>query len=266
MKHFQYISIMIIIVSWFAINSYSIEVGDSREKVISELGDPEGVIKSTDYEMLSYERGKIQLMGGVVTSANIMTAEELISTKENARIIAEKKEEEQEAFIKLNHQRGLDLRERIVTSTVFPEFPGNRKVQILKNFSKNYPEIDITDLLLPALEEMEQEVAETEQQNKIVELEQRVDEAKLEALRARWRESAAREDNQDYLRSQFYLQQSYLRCHPYYRMQTGGFSAGYDTPGIRVNRSGGYGGGWHAIGSGSCGSSANYNGGSFSSF
>ncbi len=236
LKNISNILILTALISFICFDSLAIQNGDTRDSVVSVLGEPNGIIKSGDYEMLSYERGKIEFRDGLVVSVNILSPEELILKKDNAKALAEKKEKEKNEFIKLKHQRGLELREKIQTSTVFPEFAGRRKVEILKNFRSNYPDIDITDLLLPALAEMEKEIEEMEHQNKIVELEQRIDDAKLEELRARWRESAAREDAQDLMRSQFYMQQNYLRYGPYYRQQTDRLSVGYDTPGIRINR------------------------------
>jgi hypothetical protein len=244
LKSIYKILIVTALLNFSCFESHGIQNGENRDRVISELGAPDGIIKSGDYEMLSYERGKIELRDGLVISVNLLSQEDLIAKKKNDKALSEKKEKEKNEFIKLKHQRGIELREKILTSSVFPEFSGRRKVEILKNFRSNYPDIDITDLLLPALDEMEKEIDEMEQQNKIVELEQRINDAKMEELRARWRESAAREDAQDLMRSQFYMQQHYLRCGPYYQLQTGGLSVGYDTPGIKINRSRGYSSRW----------------------
>ena len=244
LKSISKILIMTALVSLSCSESHGIQNGDQRNSVISVLGEPDGIIKSGDYEMLSYERGKIEFRDGMVISANLLSPEELIAKKTKDKALSEKNEKEKNEFIKLKHQRGLELRKKILTSSVFPEFSGRRKVEILKNFRSNYPGIDITDLLLPALTEMEKEIDEMEQQNKIIELKHRINDAKLEALRARWRESAAREDAQDLMRSQFYMQQHYLRCSPYYQLQTDGLSVGYDSPGTKINRSRGYNNKW----------------------
>lgn len=238
LSNFKYFTMLLF--SCLSMNSYSIEIGATREMVLSELGTPKGVIKSGNYEMFSYERGKVKLRDGLVTTANIISVKELNLKKEKSALLAKQRAHEKEKFIKSNHQRGLVLREKIATSKVFPEFSGQRKVKILKDFSKTYPDIDIADLLNPAIKEMEQEQVNIDQQNKIAELERKIDDAKMEALRAQWRESAARADAQDLMRSQFYLQQHSINYYPCYHVQNGGLSVGYESPTIRINYSSGY--------------------------
>jgi hypothetical protein len=139
------------------------------------------------------------------------------------------------------------VKEKIIKSPTFIEASGSSKVEILGSFRRKYPDVDITELLLPAIakkreEEMEKQAA-VEREKKLSDLEKRIKNAEWDAQQARWSASTARAEAQDALRTRYYWQQYNYRCQsrpqPYSRSQIGGLSIGYESPNIRMNYSSG---------------------------
>lgn len=228
------------------VSASAVEKGDTREAVIAELGQPQGMIKADDYELLTYGRGKVEIRDGVVVSSNLMTAEELTARRRSAAIAAEQARIAASERRERNRQRGLEVKAKMIESPAFLEASGNRRVEILNGFHRQYPSVDITELLLPAMaEKMEEDKerrAEAKRKKEIADLEKRVEDAEWEAQQARWDASTARAEVQDALRARYYWQQynnRYHHPHPYYRPRIGGLSIGYESPDIKINYSSG---------------------------
>src|SRR6056297_3008825 len=82
-------------------------VGDSKEDVLSALGEPRGRIASGEYELLDYERGRIELQDGKVVSVDLMSPRQLARSKAEAARRREEERRREEQRRRERHRRGL---------------------------------------------------------------------------------------------------------------------------------------------------------------
>ncbi|MEM7396036.1 MAG: hypothetical protein AAF492_27190, partial [Verrucomicrobiota bacterium] len=120
-----------------------IEPGDAREKVYAELGEPQSYIKSGDYEMMRYPRGRVVLDAGVVTTVEIMS-EETFKVVEAEREAAEKARRTYEFERRARlYQQGLAVKEKVLDDVDFFSRPARDRVIFWNNFKERYPDVDV---------------------------------------------------------------------------------------------------------------------------
>ncbi len=220
------ISYVWVLVAFFAVTSYAQAVGkgDTKASVLAELGNPIESVKSGDYEMLTFERGKVELLQGLVVSSD------LISTKElEARKLAQKKSAKVQGVANKpsgTEKDGIAAKSRLLNSDEYQAMTVSKKVEALKSFNQKHPGVNLTDVLLPLLKELEQNQKEAAKDAKIALLEQQVKDAKLQSVRAYWREQEAREDAENDI-----LEHYQMIYPPIYLQRRGYFSIGHDSPG-----------------------------------
>jgi hypothetical protein len=213
-----------------------LERGDSRTAVIAELGEPDGLIASGDYEMLSYERGKVELRAGRVVEIDLISDAELALRRKAEKLRAEEEARQAEQARRLRIERGGKVKQQLMSSVDYAEASGSRKVQILRRFQERYPEVDISDLLEPALAAKRIEQAELAQRRRMEELERRVDEAESSAQQAQWRAEQAENTARNARLNSYYRQSAYPYYYErYYRPRGYGLSVGYESPGLDIH-------------------------------
>jgi hypothetical protein len=177
-------------------------------------------VKKGDYELLKYERGKVELMQGLVVSAELISVEELASRKK------------QNVEPKKNSRNGADALSVLVNSDEFKKLSGAGKIEALRDFGRKHPGENLTRELLSALDELEQDWKSAQKDAEIAALEQQVKDARLESVRARWREQEARDDAEDLMWSQYHMMYGPLYPVP----ANGYFSIGRTSPGTHFGR------------------------------
>ena len=170
-----------------------VRVGDSLAAVRAELGEPRGEMSSGDYHLLYYERGKVELRGGKVVKADLISAEELERrTLLGLQRAAEAEKAAQEARAR-RITEGTALRQAKLADAVFMRSSADDRVAFWQYFKKTYPEVALGDEYTMALRELEQDLAEArveqQRQAQIAALEQRVSDAEDRARRAERRNS-----------------------------------------------------------------------------
>lgn len=218
----------------------AIEEGASRADVVAELGEPDGLIAAGDYELLTYERGDVELRDGKVVKFKLMTPEELVVAKREEQIRRAEEERRRARERKQRYERGLEVKERMLSSPTYAEASGTRKVEILRNFHTRYPEVEIDELLMPAVEEKKREQAAAAEAARIARLEDQVGKAEQRAQQAEWRATEAEATAQNALRSSYYNRNYYPYRRNYYRPSGFGLSVGYDSPEIDIKYKSGY--------------------------
>lgn len=176
MKLWSFISFLAL--AAIAVQADGIKPGDSYEQVIAVLGQPKGEISSGTYRLLDYERGKVELRGGKVSKAEIISAEELAEKKLlRERKLAETQKANEEARA---HRivEGTAIRKSKLADTAFMNSTAGERVAFWQAFKKQYPEVSLGDEYSTALKELELQYAaqrvDIAQQQRIDELEQRV--------------------------------------------------------------------------------------------
>jgi len=149
-------------------------VGDPREDVVSELGDPKGYLKAADYEILYYERGRVVIRAGVVSAVQMLTEEQHL---------AQQRQEDQERELQLarNEQQHLErlaageaYRAQLLGSPTFLASPASAQVDTWRRFMQQYPEVDARLEYQAALARYRNDLELAQAEQRIQDLEQRV--------------------------------------------------------------------------------------------
>jgi hypothetical protein len=158
-----------------------IQVGDSREQVVAALGAPQGVMKLGGTEILTYERGTIELEQDRVTTFSLLTPEQLTDRRaeaarqaEAARIASEQRRVE-----------GTALRDQKVADAVFMASPAAERLAYWEWFRRTYPEVSVEGEYQSAKAQADEvrRIEEARTRN-VAELEARVDAAERRAREA----------------------------------------------------------------------------------
>jgi len=214
--------------------SCAVETGWTRAEVVEELGRPDGLISSGGYELLSYERGDVELRDGVVVEYELMTPEELFEFKHAEKIRMEEERRRAAKRREERYRRGLELKQQMLNSPSYAEASGTRRVEILRRFHGRYPEVEIEELLLPAIEDKKREQAEAAEERRLAELEERVEKAEWRAQQAEWRASEAKLNAQNAMRWGYWNQGGYYGYGGSYRPRGFGLSVGYESPEVNI--------------------------------
>lgn len=217
-----------------AAGSFGVETGWTRDEVVAELGTPDGLIASGDYELLSYERGDVELRDGEVVEFELMTPAELVEFKRTQQIRMEAERRRAAERREKRYRRGLELKQQMLNSPGYAEASGSRKVEMLRRFHSRFPEVDIEGLLLPAIEEKKSEQAAAAEEQRIADLEERIDQAEWRAQQAEWRASEAELNAQNALHRSYWNQNPYYSRRVYHRPHGFGLSIGYESPDVNI--------------------------------
>ena len=152
-----------------------IEVGDSREEVIRQVGDPRGAMLSLRMETLFYERGTVTLRDGSVVHVRLKTAEDVVREKarrreeDAARKVAQ--EEEPERRI----EEGNALKAWATKDPEFKQSSPAERLDYWRKFQKTYPKISVSEEIASA-EREKLEMAREKLAGRIQELKQEIEE------------------------------------------------------------------------------------------
>ena len=115
------------------------KVGDPRASVVDELGRPKGSFASGNNELLTYERGKINLVDGKVTFVKLKTEAEAAQDRAAAEAAAKVEAERQKAI----HDEGLLARSNALADPEFAKKSPADKLAFWQSFAKKYPSVQI---------------------------------------------------------------------------------------------------------------------------
>ena len=163
----------------------ALEIGDSADSVIRELGPPTGHIRTSQRELLSYPRGEVELISNRVSRFEIVSAEEAVTrirAREEALENNRRWAATQQAVL---HEQGTLELARVRDDTAFAFRSAEDQVAYWKDFRRRFPTVDVRDdyaasLRLLELDLREQRLAE-ERRIQIQDLERRVAAAEARA-------------------------------------------------------------------------------------
>lgn len=179
-----------------------IRPGDTPESVVRELGKPKGRISSGAYEVYTYERGKVEFVSNLVSSIDLISAEQL----EEQRIEQEKRRQEEIRRQAEAAQLAREAQERrrlegqkIMTDrladTAFRTQSAGDQLAYWDLFKTHYPEVEIGSVYEAVFRQHQTEVAQAQIRLQLAELQQRTAAAEARAARA---EQAARDAEEAY--------------------------------------------------------------------
>jgi hypothetical protein len=186
----------------------SVGPGDSYADMIEALGKPQGYFELEDNKTLYlYPAGKVTVVEGIVTVAELKTTDELAREEELKAEAARQWEAHKEMMQTRHQEKGETLKADKLSDPTFLARPSGEQLAFWKRFQRDYPEIEVTEVVTALAERYSREQAELAkaenqlkaQQQKIDSLEQRVQVAEKTAQQA---EQAAQQQQPTY--SAFY--------------------------------------------------------------
>jgi hypothetical protein len=192
--------------------SQDVKLGDTFASVKAALGEPRGFIKDSTYQLLQYDRGRVELHDGLVSSVNIVSEEEA----ERMRIKRERFAEERRLAAALRREQlrieGLQALEQVRSDPEYDALSAEKQVAFWKSFKKRYPDVPLGEEYASALERHKLELEHQEMEQRIAALESRVREAESRADQAEWETS--RDNSRRYT---FYSAYTYPVYYPRHR-------------------------------------------------
>ncbi len=151
-----------------------VKEGDSINRVQAVLGSPNGAISVNEKQTYFFDRGEVIFIDGIVTEIKLIN--ESAAAVKHAR---EKKRRELAVLLAIerNQQRiirGLELKEEKLNSLKFKTATAESRIHYWRNFHRVFPDIDISDQLDAALLERDEEIARTEEEARLAEIEARL--------------------------------------------------------------------------------------------
>jgi len=128
----------------------AIEIGDTKEQVLRELGEPTAFSDLGGKALMMYPRGKVVLVDGKVSSTTILSDEAYQKKQAAALAARQKRAGAMEAERKARIQEGQAMLANLKTNETFLASSPLRRVEILESFQERYPEVNADSLLVPA--------------------------------------------------------------------------------------------------------------------
>jgi hypothetical protein len=174
-----------------------LRVGDSRDQVIALLGEPTARIAMQKREWLTYDRGQVVVVDGLVNQIDLISAEAHAERLAQEARRAQERQQRAEELVVRRTAEGAERREKTLQDVRFASSSGTARLAYWQTFASRYPETDVSLELANAMADARVEEtarrAEVEQQRRVEALEQRVAVAENRAAQA---ERDAR-DNRD---------------------------------------------------------------------
>ena len=180
----------------------AVSVGDLVSSVVEELGRPPNTMTIGSRTIFDYDRGRIEIENGIVSSADLITeeqSEERRKLRDDTRIRQLENEKTQRVQ---RLQEGLALRSATLKDPNFLRASASHRVSFWQRFSDRFPDIPVEDEHRHALRQLldEQAVSMTDssresrgRSQRLIRLEEEVLEAKLRALQAEEQAARARQ-------------------------------------------------------------------------
>lgn len=139
---------------WLAITAAgAVEVGDTRDMVLAELGSPSGHIRGGDMEILYYPSGTVHLRDGRVTTVEWRSEEET-----RARLMAElEARRRMETARRARRVRDEERLRALVESDDYRLMSPSERIERLAEFARLHPEVSIAGPLLEAQRALSEE-------------------------------------------------------------------------------------------------------------
>lgn len=128
----------------------AVEIGDSKDDVLRELGEPTAFSDLGHKAIMMYAEGKVVLVDDAVTSTTVPSREELArreaaERERRARVAAERTAARQARI-----EEGTRMLAELQANERFQQSSPRRRLSILESFQTRYPEVEIDHLIIPA--------------------------------------------------------------------------------------------------------------------
>lgn len=177
--------LMLIATCGLCAEMFDVKVGDDVKKVYEVLGEPDSYMLAGNKAVVTYERGKIELVSNKVTRVDFTS----VAKAAELKLKIEKANEERHDYLL---QAGTALKQRKLEDARFLSLPLSDQLDFWRSFRRRYPmvdlaPVDIADMATKAAEESKQQHDEELEAEllrakwKLMEAEERAHKAELEA-------------------------------------------------------------------------------------
>lgn len=161
-----------------------IKPGDTAAQVRASLGDPLGSIRAGNFERLVYDRGIVELRDGIVVGVDLMTAEQTAARTQEREQQREQQTQQQREQAEQRLAEGTRVMTDKLADPAFSAQSASHRLDYWRAFHRQYPEVDISAVLLSTLEAKQREAATIRESDRTAELERRTAEAEAAARAA----------------------------------------------------------------------------------
>lgn len=184
------VSLVLLLVAPLWLAAEEVRPGASLAEVRAALGAPRGQLHLGGRHLLYYDRGEVELQGGSVTRVALLSADEQAAREVKRAADAVRIREEQEMRRARLSAEGEALKTRKLADPAFLAAPPDRQLAFWENFSRQYAEVPVAELMSAARLQLTGQRAaleRAEQAERIAELEARVAaaEARADLMRRR---------------------------------------------------------------------------------
>ena len=185
-----------------ALSAAEVKLGDTSEEVRGALGVPRGRMEVGGRKFFYYDRGEIELRGGVVTRVAMLSIEDHAALVARRQADAVRVREEQDILRARLTVEGEALKARKLSDPYFLTASPARQVEFWEDFSRRYPTVPSAEELGSARARLGEQVAERRaeaaQALRLAELETRLAEAEARTAEATNRVVFARDYTPSY--------------------------------------------------------------------
>ena len=167
-----------------------VQRGDTLNEVRTVLGAPRGQVRAGDRLLLYYDRGEVQLQAGAVTRVALLSVADYDALQIRRAADAVRFREENELRSARLGVEGEALKARKLADPSFQAAPVAYQVAFWEDFSRRYPGVSSSEQLtiarLRLAEQLEQKRSRDLQEERLADLEARVNEAEARASEVRY--------------------------------------------------------------------------------
>ena len=141
----RYIPFLIIITLFYTLSlsasvSRAINIGDSRDTVISAFGVPTGCVERGNKEILCFSRGEVTLISGVVSKVNLRSDRQQVHYLDRQKLRRENVRQRIEALEKKRAERELEINQnQVYRDSLSQEAQQLENSQLAYHHSSGYP-------------------------------------------------------------------------------------------------------------------------------
>jgi hypothetical protein len=166
----------------------AVEVGDTHDEVVAELGRPAGSASVGASTILFYDRGEVKLRDGAVTSFSLVTPQELAARQAAEAEAQQRREEAERTRLERLEAQGRAEMAAKKSNARLAVAPALDQLAYWRAFAARYPMIAVDHEIAPLLEQAQHELRlreiAAENEARLAELEARVVAAEQQAAEA----------------------------------------------------------------------------------
>ena len=181
MKRWIFVVALVVPLMARAESAPHVRIGQTQAEVVAILGEPEGLMLMGDRAWLTFARGTVKLENDRVIEAQLISPEAAIAKRQREQAERDRYAQTQAEEKARRMEQGWAIKLARASNPEFLAAPASYQVDFWREFQARFPEIPVRDEYERALarseREQEQRLVQQDQENRIKELEARLQQA-----------------------------------------------------------------------------------------